>query len=80
MVDNTFTPLVIAPIELGADIVIHSLTKYINGASDAVGGVVCANAEFIAAMLDVNDGAGMLLGPVMDSVRAASILRKRFEF
>ncbi|MDB2442925.1 aminotransferase class I/II-fold pyridoxal phosphate-dependent enzyme [Flavobacteriales bacterium] len=75
VVDNTFTPLVIAPIELGADIVIHSLTKYINGASDAVGGVVCANAEFIAAMLDVNDGAGMLLGPVMDSVRASSILK-----
>lgn len=75
VVDNTFTPLVVAPIELGADIVIHSLTKYINGASDAVGGVVCANAEFIAAMLDVNDGAGMLLGPVMDSVRAASILK-----
>jgi methionine-gamma-lyase len=75
VVDNTFTPLVITPIELGADIVIHSLTKYINGASDAVGGVVCANAEFIAAMLDVNDGAGMLLGPVMDSVRAASILK-----
>jgi len=61
--------------ELGADIVIHSLTKYINGASDAVGGVVCANSEFITAMLDVNDGAGMLLGPVMDSVRAASILK-----
>ena len=75
VVDNTFTPLVITPIELGADIVIHSLTKYINGASDAVGGVVCANSEFISAMLDVNDGAGMLLGPVMDSVRAASILK-----
>ena len=75
VVDNTFTPLVITPIELGADIVIHSLTKYINGASDAVGGVVCANSEFITAMLDVNDGAGMLLGPVMDSVRAACILK-----
>ena len=37
VIDNTFTPMVISPIELGADIVIHSLTKFINGASDAVG-------------------------------------------
>ena len=75
VIDNTFTPLIFSPIELGADIVIHSLTKFINGASDAVGGVVCAKEEFITAMLDVNDGAGMLLGPVMDSMRAASILK-----
>ena len=75
VIDNTFTPMVISPIELGADIVIHSLTKFINGASDAVGGVVCADEEFITAMLDVNNGAGMLLGPVMDPFRAASILK-----
>lgn len=75
VVDNTFTPLIFSPIELGADIVIHSLTKFINGASDAVGGVVCANAEFVSSLLDVNDGAGMLLGPVMDSLRASSILK-----
>lgn len=75
VVDNTFTPLIFSPKQLGADIVIHSLTKFINGASDAVGGVVCADLEFITAMLDVNSGAGMLLGPVMDSLRAASILK-----
>ncbi len=75
VVDNTFTPLIFSPKELGADIIIHSLTKFINGASDAVGGVVCANSEFISSMLDVNNGAGMLLGPVMDSVRASSILK-----
>ena len=75
VVDNTFTPMIFSPIEMGADIVVHSLTKFINGASDAVGGVVCADLEFIMAMLDVNDGAGMLLGPVMDSIRASSILK-----
>lgn len=75
VVDNTFTPLIFSPKEMGADIVIHSLTKFINGASDAVGGVVCADLDFIMAMLDVNDGAGMLLGPVMDSLRASSILK-----
>ncbi|GIR12421.1 MAG: hypothetical protein CM15mP23_09960 [Cryomorphaceae bacterium] len=65
--------MVISPIELGADIVIHSLTKFINGASDAVGGVVCADEEFITAMLDVNNGAGMLLGPVMDPYQSCLV-------
>ena len=50
VVDNTFTPMIMSPIELGADIVIHSLTKFINGTSDAVGGVTCASKEFIASM------------------------------
>lgn len=75
VVDNTFSPLSISPHQLGADITIHSLTKYINGSSDTVGGVICASATFIQAIKDVNDGATMLLGPTMDSMRAASILK-----
>jgi len=75
VVDNTFSPLSIAPAKLGADIVIHSLTKFINGASDTVGGVVCASQAFIDQLRNVNDGAGMLLGSTMDSLRAASVLK-----
>jgi len=75
VVDNTFTPLVFSPALLGADIVIHSLTKFINGTSDTVGGVICSDEEFIGSMIDVNSGSSMLLGPVMDSMRAASILK-----
>ncbi|MGA9238401.1 PLP-dependent transferase [Robiginitalea sp.] len=75
VVDNTFTPLSIAPAKLGADIVIHSLTKFINGTSDTVAGAVCASTEFCLALKDVNDGAGMLLGSTMDSLRAASVLK-----
>ncbi len=75
MVDNTFTPMIISPIKLGADVVIHSLTKYINGASDAVGGVICGTHEFISSLRDVNSGSTMLLGPTMDSIRASSILK-----
>ena len=75
VVDNTFSPLTVAPAKLGADIVIHSLTKFINGSSDAVGGVVCGSADFCLSLKDVNDGAGMLLGSTMDSLRAASILK-----
>lgn len=75
IVDNTFSPLSIAPQTLGTHITIHSLTKFINGSSDAVGGVVCASSQFINDLKDVNSGACMLLGPTMDSLRAASILK-----
>jgi methionine-gamma-lyase len=75
MVDNTFSPLIISPIHLGAHIVIHSLTKYINGTSDCVAGCVCSTKEFISQLTDINSGASMLLGPVLDSFRAASILK-----
>jgi len=75
VVDNTFSPLSITPKHLGADIVIHSLTKFINGTSDTVAGVVCASAAFIDSLKNVNDGASMLLGPVMDSLRSASVLK-----
>ena len=75
VVDNTFSPLSISPAKLGADIVCHSLTKFINGSSDTVGGVVCGTQEFINDLRNVNDGACMLLGSTMDSLRAASILK-----
>lgn len=75
IVDNTFSPLSISPIILGADIVIHSLTKFINGSSDTVGGVYCGSQEFINETKNVNTGTCMLLGPTMDSLRSASILK-----
>ena len=75
VIDNTFSPLLISPQKLGADVTVHSLTKFINGTNDTVGGVVCGSQEFINSLRSVNDGAAMLLGPVMDSLRAASILK-----
>lgn len=75
VVDNTFTPLMVSPAQHGADVVIHSLTKFINGTSDTVAGAICASHEFIHQLTDVNSGAVMLLGPVMDSLRAASVLK-----
>ncbi|WP_375252212.1 aminotransferase class I/II-fold pyridoxal phosphate-dependent enzyme [Dokdonia donghaensis] len=75
VVDNTFSPLSISPVNHGADVVIHSLTKFINGSSDTVAGVVCGTQEFIDELRNVNDGASMLLGPTMDSLRAASVLK-----
>ena len=75
VVDNTFSPLSISPAKLGADAVCHSLTKFINGSSDTVGGVICGSQEFINNLRNVNDGASMLLGSTMDSLRASSILK-----
>jgi methionine-gamma-lyase len=75
VVDNTFSPMIFSPYILGADVVVHSMTKFINGMSDCVAGCICASKEFIDSLSDVNAGASMLLGPVLDSYRSASILK-----
>lgn len=66
VVDNTFCPLMVSPTRLGADAVVHSLTKFINGASDAIAGAVCGSSDFIASLMDLHTGSLMLLGPTMD--------------
>jgi methionine-gamma-lyase len=73
IVDNTFSPLILTPANLGADIVIHSLTKFINGASDIIAGAVCGDQELIYSMMDLHQGTLMLLGPTMDPQAAFSI-------
>jgi methionine-gamma-lyase len=73
IVDNTFAPLIVHPIDLGAHVVVHSLTKYVNGMGDHLGGAVCAAESLISGMLDVNTGSSMLLGPTMDAQVSASI-------
>ncbi len=75
VVDNTFSPLIVSPIRLGADIVVHSMTKFINGTSDCVAGAVCASDDFVHKLTDINSGTAMLLGGVLDATRAASILK-----
>lgn len=75
MVDNTFTPMIISPALLGADLVVYSMTKFINGKNDCVAGAICGSGEFIEELSNVNDGTAMLLGPVLDPMRSASILK-----
>ncbi len=75
VVDNTFSPMILSPLRLGADVVVHSMTKFINGTSDCMAGCVVASHDFIAGLNDINSGPSMLLGPVLDSFRAASILK-----
>jgi methionine-gamma-lyase len=73
VVDNTFTPMIMAPASLGADVVVYSMTKFINGKNDCVAGAICADEEFINSLSDVNTGTAMLLGPVLDPLRSSSI-------
>jgi methionine-gamma-lyase len=73
MVDNTFTPMIMTPARLGADIVVYSMTKFINGKNDCVAGAICGRKQFIDDLSNVNNGTAMLLGPVLDPLRSSSI-------
>jgi cystathionine gamma-lyase/cystathionine beta-lyase/cystathionine gamma-lyase/homocysteine desulfhydrase len=66
VVDNTFaSPFAQRPIEFGADIVVHSTTKYLNGHSDSVGGVAIAVKDVhVETLRFVQNAAGAILGPM----------------
>ena len=65
VVDNTFaTPFFQQPLEFGADIVLHSTTKYLNGHSDMVGGLLIANRDDVAERLGfIQNSSGAVPGP-----------------
>src|SRR5213596_1132099 len=65
VVDNTFaTPFFQRPLELAADIVLHSTTKYLNGHSDMVGGVVVVNSDDLAERIGfIQNASGAVPGP-----------------
>lgn len=66
IVDNTFcTPYIQTPLDLGADVVIHSATKYLNGHGDVIAGMAAGSAEFISEcnMFGLKDMTGAVLGP-----------------
>lgn len=66
VVDNTFcSPMLQRPLEYGADLVLHSATKYLNGHSDMVGGIVVAgeNAELAEQMAFLHNSVGAIAGP-----------------
>ena len=72
VVDNTFaTPINQLPLELGADITLHSASKYLGGHADALGGVICGSAELVEKVYHYREINGATLAP-MD---AYSLLR-----
>lgn len=83
-VDNTFmSPYFQRPLELGADIVIHSTTKYLNGHSDGVGGAVIVNDPQLDERLRfIQNAAGAILGPfdswlVLRGVKTLAVRMRR---
>ncbi|MED4204724.1 methionine biosynthesis PLP-dependent protein [Neobacillus mesonae] len=86
IVDNTFyTPLLQQPIKLGADIVIHSATKYLGGHNDVLAGLIVAKGEELCASLAFHhNGAGGVLSPfdswlLMRGMKTLSLRMERHE-
>jgi cystathionine beta-lyase/cystathionine gamma-synthase len=86
VVDNTFcSPYLQRPIELGADIVVHSTTKFINGHSDSIGGAVISNSDEIGEQIGfLQNAVGAILSPfdswlVLRGVKTLAVRMKRHE-
>ncbi|CAN1139062.1 Methionine gamma-lyase [Linum perenne] len=76
VVDNTFAPMVLSPARLGADVVVQSLTKFISGGSDIIAGAVCGPASLVNSMMDLHQGALLLLGPTLNPKLAFEISQR----
>ncbi|MEN8114244.1 MAG: aminotransferase class I/II-fold pyridoxal phosphate-dependent enzyme, partial [Actinomycetota bacterium] len=82
VVDNTFaTPINQRPLELGADLVVHSATKFIGGHADALGGIVCGSADLIKRIYHYREINGATLDPFAAYLllRSAKTLHLRIE-
>jgi len=82
VVDNTFaTPINQNPLELGADIVLHSASKYLGGHADALGGVICGSKDLVHQVYHYREINGATLAP-MDAyslLRGMKTLKLRVE-
>jgi len=66
VIDNTFTPPpILRPIDFGADVIIHSATKYLGGHSDLIGGIVCAAKDEIATVRPIMKTFGPNMAPII---------------
>jgi len=82
VVDNTFaTPINQLPLELGADLVAHSATKFLGGHADALGGVVCGSPELVARIYHFREitGAALDAGAAYLLLRGMKTLQLRIE-
>jgi cystathionine beta-lyase/cystathionine gamma-synthase len=86
VVDNTFaSPYLQKPLDLGADLVVHSTTKFLNGHSDSIGGVAVAkNPEHVEWLGFVQNGSGAILSPfdswlVLRGIKTLAVRMERHE-
>jgi cystathionine beta-lyase/cystathionine gamma-synthase len=83
ILDNTFpTPYLLRPLELGADLVLHSATKYLGGHGDVTGGVVAGSASNVAQLKETAKLVGGILSPfeawlIMRGIRTLSVRVER---
>ena len=76
IIDNTFSPMIVSPAKLGADIVVYSMTKFINGAGDLIAGSICSTTDFVNKLMDTHTGRVMLYGPTIDPRVAFDIIQR----
>ncbi len=82
MVDNTFaTPINQNPLQLGADLVLHSATKFLNGHSDAMGGLIAGKKELVQKVFQFREinGASLQADPAYMIARGMKTLELRIE-
>ncbi|HSW96730.1 MAG TPA: PLP-dependent aspartate aminotransferase family protein [Candidatus Saccharimonadales bacterium] len=86
VVDNTFaTPYFQKPLDLGADVVLHSMTKYIGGHSDSVAGAIMTNNQALAERIKfIQNAAGTMLSPfdsyqILKGIKTLSLRMQRHE-
>jgi cystathionine gamma-synthase/methionine-gamma-lyase len=82
VVDNTFaTPLMVKPLNCGAHLVVHSLTKYLSGHGDVLGGAIISDSEHNETLHAISRTAGPVLGPFESylTMRGIKTLALRFE-
>jgi cystathionine beta-lyase len=86
VVDNTFcSPYLQRPIELGADVVVHSTTKFLNGHSDSVGGAVISNSDELGEQIGfLQNSVGAILSPfdsflVLRGIKTLAVRMRRHE-
>jgi methionine-gamma-lyase len=68
--------MILSPAMLGADIVVYSLTKFVNGASDMIAGAICCSQEFQLKLMGLHNGRVMLLGPTLDPRAAFDLVQR----
>lgn len=82
IVDSTFaTPLLVRPLERGANVVVHSATKYLSGHGDVLGGVVAADAAHLETIIQIMRNIGPVMSPFESylTMRGIKTLALRFE-
>ncbi|KAJ9549570.1 hypothetical protein OSB04_022113 [Centaurea solstitialis] len=76
VVDNAFSPMVLSPARLGADVVVQGLSKYVSGEGDVLAGAICGAESLVNSMMDLHQGALMLLGPTMNAMVAFNLSQR----